>query len=460
MSSVLQRLAKAASASLVQQALAVGIQLASVPILLSAWGVSTYGAWLMLAAIPTYLSLSDFGFGTAASNQMAMRFARGDLAGASRSFHSAILLALTSAVVCGALALLAASLLPLETFLGGQISADDARVILSALSISTLLGMIRAVFYSVLYADGRYPLGLILLAAARAVEFAALATTALAGGGPAACALVTLLTSLLLTLAYGLFVRLTSPWLTSSKVGVSWKELWELAGPSLSFLLFPASNALNNQGVLLAVGASSSPQAVVLFSTLRTASRLAIMPIRTLLESVRPEISRSFGLNQLERLRQMLHLLTWMATWLSLAIAASLCLVAEPLVHAWTAGKVQLDWPTFLFLMAASAVQATAYPSYIVLNGSNNHRELAASHLVVNSLAVAACLLTPAEYTPAPATILLAAELVIAAIALHRAGALLGASPLMTLRAAFLPRRDDLALSHVAIARLAQFWRR
>ena len=52
-------------------------QLLTVPVLLSAWGTATYGEWLVLAAIPTYVALSDLSFSRVAGNSMVMLEAQG-----------------------------------------------------------------------------------------------------------------------------------------------------------------------------------------------------------------------------------------------------------------------------------------------------------------------------------------------------------------------------------------------
>src|SRR6201996_4064838 len=54
-------------------------QIFSVPIFLSHWGVHLYGEWILLNTIPSYLGLSDVGFGSVAGNEMTMRVAAQDL---------------------------------------------------------------------------------------------------------------------------------------------------------------------------------------------------------------------------------------------------------------------------------------------------------------------------------------------------------------------------------------------
>src|SRR5664279_2149886 len=53
------------------------IQLVTVPVVLAAWGVPTYGEWLVLSAVPTYVALSDLSFSSVAGNSLVMLVAQG-----------------------------------------------------------------------------------------------------------------------------------------------------------------------------------------------------------------------------------------------------------------------------------------------------------------------------------------------------------------------------------------------
>jgi O-antigen/teichoic acid export membrane protein len=53
-------------------------QLLLVPIFLNKWGADYYGAWLVLTAIPSMLSLSNLGFGTASSTKIVLMLGRKD----------------------------------------------------------------------------------------------------------------------------------------------------------------------------------------------------------------------------------------------------------------------------------------------------------------------------------------------------------------------------------------------
>src|ERR1039457_6692198 len=65
-------------------------QLASLPIFLSRWDLDLYGQWLMIVAMPAYLSISDVGLLTSAGNLMAMHQARRETAQVNRIFNSSL----------------------------------------------------------------------------------------------------------------------------------------------------------------------------------------------------------------------------------------------------------------------------------------------------------------------------------------------------------------------------------
>ena len=54
------------------------VQLVQVPVFLHFWSVPLYGEWMIVTAIPSYLGVSNFGFGNVAGNEMTMMTARED----------------------------------------------------------------------------------------------------------------------------------------------------------------------------------------------------------------------------------------------------------------------------------------------------------------------------------------------------------------------------------------------
>src|SRR3984957_16438478 len=91
-----QRLMRGLGATALGPVVTALIQLGSVPILLHVWGVARYGDWLLLSAIPSYLTLTDLGFGDASGSEMSMSVAANDRNRALETFQSSW--ALVSAV--------------------------------------------------------------------------------------------------------------------------------------------------------------------------------------------------------------------------------------------------------------------------------------------------------------------------------------------------------------------------
>ena len=86
--SLKNRLIKGIGANAYGQAITVLIQLVSIPLFIQHWGVSLYGEWLILSALPAYLSMSDFGLGAVAGNSMVIKMAQNDKAGALAIYRS------------------------------------------------------------------------------------------------------------------------------------------------------------------------------------------------------------------------------------------------------------------------------------------------------------------------------------------------------------------------------------
>ena len=86
--SVARRLVLGAAATVSGPLGTIAIQLASVPIFLHFWGTALYGEWLIMIAIPSYLTLGDFGFGSVAGNDMTMSVAAEQHDEALRTFQT------------------------------------------------------------------------------------------------------------------------------------------------------------------------------------------------------------------------------------------------------------------------------------------------------------------------------------------------------------------------------------
>ena len=153
------------------QAWTLLVQLINVPVMLRLWGPELYGEWLMLSAIPTYLMLSDLGFGNVAGSAMTMRVHAGDRAGARTVFQSTMALVGVTSTLLAAVVIGLVFLLPLQRIFGlHAMPAGEARGVLVLLSLNTLVVLQWSVLVSAYRATERYATGMLIVNLVRVLE--------------------------------------------------------------------------------------------------------------------------------------------------------------------------------------------------------------------------------------------------------------------------------------------------
>lgn len=157
--SLRSRLLKGTGAQIFGQAVQVFIRLAEVPLLLGFWGTQLYGEWLMLSAIPAYLSIGDGGFTTAACRDMTMQSGAGDRDGALSVFQSTWLLLMAVSIAAGLLAFGFVEAPPIEKWLGfTAMTGRETRLVLLLLVAHVLTGFQGGLLTDRFWAAGRCPL--------------------------------------------------------------------------------------------------------------------------------------------------------------------------------------------------------------------------------------------------------------------------------------------------------------
>src|SRR6202171_4850106 len=159
------------------------IQLGTVPLLLHAWGAAKYGDWLLLSAVPSYLGLSDMGFGTASGSDMTMRVAAGDRDGALRTFQSSWALLTSVSIVMLLLASATVWWIPWQRWLRlSSVSSLQAATIMIILGAYVIVGQQNNVAESGYRCDGNFATGIIWLVILRFIETILTTMVALLGG--------------------------------------------------------------------------------------------------------------------------------------------------------------------------------------------------------------------------------------------------------------------------------------
>lgn len=380
---VVSRLVRAISATALGPIVKSAIQLGSVPLLLHAWGASKYGDWLLISAIPTYLTFTDLGFGASSGSDMTMRVARGDREGALATFQSswALLSLISLAIVTPAA--IAVWWLPWHNLLHlATLTSREAGWTLLALAGWTLAVQQWSVIESGYRCDGNFALGNFSSTVEWVLEAAAGTFVGVVTSSLLLVAMSYLGLRLLGLVCYWLLLRQRSPWITLGLRHASIATVREMLAPSLGFIAMPLGAAVSVQGFLLVVGVVLGPVAVTVFSTARTLTRIGLQIINSLGSGIWPELSTAFGAGNL-LLARKLHRHAYQASLiLAFSCATSLWLFGPKFYASWVRNAVVLDLPCFHLLLIVSVANSLWFASAIVQMSANRHSRLAVTYLL------------------------------------------------------------------------------
>lgn len=442
-----KRLIKGFAAQGYGQAVNVLIQLTTVPLLLYVWGVDLYGEWLILSAIPVYLTMSDVGFGNAAQNEMTMAAGRGDRSAVLEAFQSVWLLLATVSVVAFVTVVGAVSLLPVANWF--NLAVLDSRavtVIILLLSLQVLVSLHSNLVYSGFHCKGSYGLGQFFLASISLLEFALLVVAVVSGGGPTAAA-----AALLAGRIVGTVTMRTMLWRVNPEIAFGWRHarretIRRLAGPALGFMAFPLGHALNLQGMVIIVGAVLGPPAVAVFATLRTLTRFGLQLVSAVNRTVQAEITTAYGRGDSDLQRRLHHLTCQAALCAIVATAVVLAFFGPWILALWTDGAVAMNRTLFYLLLAVVMAHGMWHASLMLAYATNRHQRIALAYVVVGMVVLpAAYLATNTAGLAGAAGVLLAGEIAVAAYVFRVSLGLLNEPPGDFLRA--------LAIAPIALLR-------
>jgi O-antigen/teichoic acid export membrane protein len=406
------RIARGIAANVGGIGLTLVIQLVSVPVFLAAWGIRTYGEWLVLSAVPTYVALSDLSFSSVAGNLMVMHEAVGnrlETVALGRRLWSVV------TVMTGMAVFLAVGIaLTFAGAFGGTaaIPVSEAQVILVALFLQVAVGNQYGVLDAWYRAAGRYPLSTVLRQVGRFLEFAALMGAVLLGARPGLAAVAFLAAS---TIGFGVswvVLRRSVPWSTFRPERPRLSTFRELLGPGLAYMALPVGNAMSVQGLTIVVGSTLGAAGLVVFSTTRTVTRVALQLIGAINNSIWSELSRSIGGGNLGEARIIVLRSVQLALAGSLSLVLVLAILGGAIIRTWTHGLV--DPPEHLLVLLLLVTVANSLWSTLsaVLGATNRLQRLAILYLATTTLAVAGAASLGSVFGLAgPAMALLAADL-------------------------------------------------
>ena len=357
------------------------IQLGSVPLLLHAWGAARYGDWLLLSAVPTYLTLSDLGFGDASGSDMSMRVAANDKPGALRTFQSSWVLVTLVSFSALLLASISVWWIPWQHWLRlSSVSNFQAATIVLVLAAYVVMAQQNGVAESGYRCDGHFATGSLYGAILRLTEVGAATAVAALRGSLLAAAITYLVVRILGTITYALLLKRESPWIHYGIRHAQLETIKEMIAPAFGFMAFPIGQALSLQGFTIVIGAILGPVAVVSFSTLRTLSRLNMQLVLMFKHALWPELSRAFGAGDISLARR-LHRHACQASLGVSILGGALLWVLGPFVYRlWIRQDITFDATCFHILLLGVVTNSLWDTSAVIPMSINSHCRIAVTY--------------------------------------------------------------------------------
>ena len=364
-------------------AITIVIQLISLPLFLHYWDTSTYGVWLMLSAIPAYLSMADVGMVAAAGNKMTMSMGDGDVIEANRTFQSAQLF---MTIVCCSLALIVIPLVLWAPFSG--LSTMDRRIALLALSAGVLLSLFSGLTETLYRSTGRYAVGAVLGNLVRLGEWLGSLLGLMLIGSFAAIALFSLAARLMGTV---FFIWYAARGNHGIKLGISLAEKTEvisLVKPAISFMTFPLANALSFQGVTLLVGALFGPSLVAIFNTYRTIARISVQVTAMFSFAIWPEFSRLFGQGGMAAVESLFRRSAIIGVFQAITLSILVFTISPWILDFWTHGHIKFVPDLMLLMLIYAAICGVWHVPRGLLMAINQPMKIAQWSLAVGLLVI------------------------------------------------------------------------
>jgi len=380
---MMQRVIAGMGANSFGMAVTIGIQLASLPLFLYFWDTPTYGVWLMLSAIPAYLSMADVGMVTATANKMTMSMGRNEVREANRIFQS------TQKFMFGMCSLIALVVLPCILFVPvAGITDTSTRIALASLCIGVLFALFGGLSEAVFKATGRYAIGTAIGHLVRLGEWLGFMAGLAIFGSFAGVALMGLGMRVLGTLIAMLSARAGGHGLQWGFAQADRAEIKATLKPAVTFMAFPLASALSLQGITLLVGATLGPVAVAVLNTYRTIARIAVQVSAVMSHALWPEFSRLYGQGAYGQVASIFKKSAAIGILQAVLLSTVLYFISPLLLRTWTHGNIEF-LPVFMGVMLTyAAIGGVWHVPRVLLMAINQHIGIAYWSIAASGLTV------------------------------------------------------------------------
>lgn len=322
------------------------------------WGADTYFDWSIIISVPAYLTLGDFGFGTATVSEITQLIGRGDKERAKVVYQSTWLS--VTAITC-LLALLMFAVLPFfdATHVLKLTSTPrwEAQVVMAVFGLNALLsqqGTFILAGYQTEHHFARYQY---TQSIQKLLETVVLVIGVSLPPHMVGLALAVLASRFVVYAVSTWDMWRLNDWLRPGFKHFQAKVALDMIRPAAFVTVYSAASIMSVEGFAQAVSTATGAVSGGILASSRKLARVSNQVVGGLGISTGVEFSRLYGAGDIATARSLVARSTQKAFWMALAFLPVVMLVGPPIYHFWTKTKT-IDLFSLTAMLLAAVVNS------------------------------------------------------------------------------------------------------
>ncbi len=341
-------------------------QLLLVPVFLSQWGAEYYGAWLVLTAIPTMLSMSNLGLGTAASTRIVLEIGKGN----EKKANAILLTAFVTLLSIFWVITLAIAFLPIPLLNGNESGLiQQSRIVLALLmggiGISTAAQPLEAFWV----AREKAATAIFIRTGRTLLQFVVTLSIVYSGGVAQQVAIGILFSTSTWFIIYGtLSLRLIC-----FDQSFKWRTdlLKSLIGKGVGFQASALWQAILFQGSIVLANSLLGPVGAATWGSVRMLTRTGNQLLEVIKQALYPEIQLCVATSKWAKVKDLHSFGLCISAFTASLFSIGLVLYGSLFFNWWTKGELSVSQTVFIILSAGLVINSIWWNSESILKAAN-----------------------------------------------------------------------------------------
>lgn len=384
-----KRILKNGLAAIIQKAIKICEQLLLIPFFIKYWGAGYYGEWLTLTVVPSFLALSDFGFGSSAANTFLLKYASGDERGAADTAKTGVFV--LNFLAFGAL-LLSIIILLILNVLGSfdklLIAPSEAIWATFFLLVTRVINFYQQIFEAHYRAARRASLSINFQSGLSALNILAGFLIIINGGKALDYALGLFILTLIMNPIYIIVGERILGLNKRYKGKVDKAEIKEIVQKGFGYFLAPIWQAVYYQGSTFVVRIVLGATAVTIFNTVRTVIRSAGQTFSILIMAAYPDFQFELASGNLQKAKNIFLGILGTNILISVLFSVFLYLFGNQLYILWTHNALNVPSGMWVLFISGIVFYACWYTFSFVFEALNKPYVYTVASLICALMAI------------------------------------------------------------------------